>query len=132
MFIVQERVHADRVSRHETREEAVAAIEEMVRIGLAEPGEYNIREVDRRGKTVHVFGVTDSAARVTAQAPVLTQREREVLQLLAKGLSNADIAARLFVSQETVKVHIRHAITKLEAETRAEALETARKRSLIS
>jgi hypothetical protein len=38
MFIVQESIHADHVSRHETREEAIAAIEEMIREGLAERG----------------------------------------------------------------------------------------------
>lgn len=62
MFIVQESTHADRVSRHGTREEAIAAIEEMLREGLAEPGEFNIREIDDRGETVRVFGVPDAAA----------------------------------------------------------------------
>src|ERR671929_2320678 len=37
---------------------------------------------------------------------MLTQREREILQLLADGMSNADVAARLFISQETVKSHV--------------------------
>lgn len=62
MFIVQESTHADHVSRHGTREEAIAAIEEMLREGLAEPGEFNIREIDDRGETVSVFGVPDAAA----------------------------------------------------------------------
>jgi hypothetical protein len=57
MFIVQESIHADHVSRHETREEAIAAIEEMIREGLAERGDFNIREIDDAGKTVRVFGV---------------------------------------------------------------------------
>jgi hypothetical protein len=61
-FIVQESIHADWVSRHETREDAIAAIEEMIREGLAEPGEFNIREIDDAGKTVRVFSVPDSAA----------------------------------------------------------------------
>lgn len=61
-FIVQESIHADWVSRHETREEAIAAIEEMIREGLAQPGEFNIREIDDRGETVRVFGVPDTAA----------------------------------------------------------------------
>ena len=39
---------------------------------------------------------------------MLTGRERETLQLLADGMSNADVAARLFISQETVKSHVRH------------------------
>lgn len=60
-FIVQESIHADRVSRHETREEAIAAIQEMLRNGLAEPGEFNIREIDDGGQTVRVFGVPDAS-----------------------------------------------------------------------
>src|SRR6266480_6962373 len=39
---------------------------------------------------------------------MLTAREREILQLLADGMSNADVAAKLFISQETVKSHVRH------------------------
>lgn len=63
-FIVQESIHADSVSRHESREGAVAAIEEMLREGLATPGEFNVREVDDDGQTVRVFGVPDPAAKV--------------------------------------------------------------------
>jgi hypothetical protein len=63
VFVVQESIHADHVSRHETREEAVAAIEEMIRNGAAEPGEFNIRELDETGKTVRVLGVADESAR---------------------------------------------------------------------
>jgi hypothetical protein len=59
MFIVQEAVHADFVSSHETREEAVAAIEDLIQAGLAAPGEFNIREMDTSGRTVGVFGVHD-------------------------------------------------------------------------
>src|SRR5262249_3805660 len=42
----------------------------------------------------------------------LTQREREILQLLADGMSNADVAGRVFISQETVKSHARHLLLK--------------------
>ena len=58
--VVQESIHADRVSRHETRENAIAAIEEMIREGVAERGEFNIREIDASGKTVRVFSLPDS------------------------------------------------------------------------
>ncbi len=50
---------------------------------------------------------------------MLTGREREILQLLADGMSNQDVAAKLFISQETVKSHVRHILAKLEADTRA-------------
>ncbi len=59
-FIVQESVHADHVSRHATREEAVVAIEQMIRQALAEPDEFNIREIDSAGNTVRVFGAADA------------------------------------------------------------------------
>src|SRR5215213_7642755 len=49
------------------------------------------------------------------QNDMLTSREREILQLLADGMSNADVAGRLFISQETVKSHVRHILAKLEA-----------------
>ena len=55
----------------------------------------------------------------------LTAREREILQLLADGMSNADVAARLFISQETVKSHVRHILVKLEADTRTQAVAIA-------
>ncbi len=62
---------------------------------------------------------------------VLTQREREILQLLANGDSNADVAAKLFISQETVKSHVRHILAKLEADTRTHAVAIAIRESII-
>jgi hypothetical protein len=59
-FVVQESIHADHVSRHETLGEAVAAIEEMIRDGGAEHGEFNIREIDAAGKTLRVFSVPEA------------------------------------------------------------------------
>ena len=62
---------------------------------------------------------------------MLTGREREILQLLADGMSNADVAARLFISQETVKSHVRHILTKLEADTRTHAVAIALREAII-
>ncbi len=62
---------------------------------------------------------------------MLTPREREILQLLADGMSNADVAAKLFISQETVKSHVRHILTKLEADTRTHAVAIALRESII-
>ena len=62
---------------------------------------------------------------------MLTAREREILQLLADGMSNADVAAKLFISQETVKSHVRHILTKLEADTRTHAVAIALRDSII-
>jgi DNA-binding NarL/FixJ family response regulator len=62
---------------------------------------------------------------------MLTAREREILQLLADGMSNADVATKLFISQETVKSHVRHILTKLEADTRTHAVAIAIRDSVI-
>ena len=62
---------------------------------------------------------------------VLTPREREILQLLADGMSNADVAGQLFISQETVKSHVRHILTKLEADTRTQAVAIALRDAMI-
>jgi DNA-binding NarL/FixJ family response regulator len=62
---------------------------------------------------------------------MLTAREREILQLLADGMSNADVAGRLFISQETVKSHVRHILAKLEASTRTHAVATALRTAII-
>ena len=65
------------------------------------------------------------------QQEMLTSREREILQLLADGMSNADAAARLFISQETVKSHVRHILAKLEADTRTHAVAIALRDAMI-
>ena len=62
---------------------------------------------------------------------MLTTREREILQLLADGMSNADVAGRLFISQETVKSHVRHILAKLEADTRTHAVAIALREAII-
>lgn len=72
------------------------------------------------------------SAHTTDKLPSLTQREREVLRLLADGLSNEEIGRKLFISPETVRTHVRKAMAKLEADTRTQAVATALRQSLIS
>ena len=52
---------------------------------------------------------------------LLSEREREVLALLAEGLRNREIGERLFISESTVKTHVRHVLDKLQTRNRAEA-----------
>jgi DNA-binding NarL/FixJ family response regulator len=59
---------------------------------------------------------------VSAPFPMLTAREHEVLDLVAAGMSNAQIAARLFLSQKTVRNHVHAVLSKLQAADRAEAI----------
>jgi DNA-binding NarL/FixJ family response regulator len=62
----------------------------------------------------------------------LTQRERDVLRLLAEGLSNEEIGKQLFISGETVRTHIRKAMEKLDADTRTQAVAKALRQHLIA
>ncbi len=61
-----------------------------------------------------------------------TMREIEVLQLISDGLVNRDIGVRLFLSEETVKSHVRHLLAKLQARSRAHAVAIGFRRGLIS
>ena len=58
--------------------------------------------------------------------PELTEREREILDLVARGLTNAEIARRLFLSDKTVRNHVSNVFAKLHVAGRAEAVARAR------
>jgi len=73
-----------------------------------------------------------ATATIAKDLPALTQRERDVLRLLADGLSNEEIGKRLYISPETVRTHVRKAMEKLDADTRTQAVATALRQSLIT
>jgi len=72
--------------------------------------------------------VLDEARRTELQ---ITPRELEILGLVAEGLSNREIAARVFVSENTVKTHVSRVFDKLGARRRTEAVQIAKASRLI-
>jgi DNA-binding NarL/FixJ family response regulator len=79
-----------------------------------------------------VLAGTLAASSVGNKLPQLTQRERDVLRLLADGLANEEIGKRLFISAETVRTHVRKAMDKLDADTRTQAVARALRDHLIA
>jgi len=93
----------------------------------------------RRFEEVAARRSNGSTADVIPFAPPLreleqepTGREIEVLQLISDGLVNREIGVRLFLSEETVKSHVRHLLAKLQARSRAHAVAIGFRRGLIA
>ncbi|MEV4100706.1 AAA family ATPase [Nonomuraea sp. NPDC049649] len=86
----------------------------------AEPLRRALTELARRARLTS--GTTDGP---------LTAREREVLALVAEGHTNKEIAARLYIAQKTVSVHVSNILAKLGVSTRTQAAATARRHGLI-
>ena len=76
-------------------------------------------------RTVEPIALTSSPGIARPELRALTDREREVLELIARGLSNDDILAHLVVSLATVKTHVNRILTKLDLQSRAQAVVTA-------
>ena len=89
------------------------------------------REVVRAVRTVG-SGITLFAPASEQPSPLLSEREREVLDLIAAGSTNREIAARLFLSPHTVKEHTSAVYRKLQARNRAEAVQRAQRVGLLS
>ncbi|HYG58093.1 MAG TPA: LuxR C-terminal-related transcriptional regulator, partial [Symbiobacteriaceae bacterium] len=117
---------------------ASAALEEAVR--LAAPGEYRRAFLDEDPHVLQLLRRVRPAApafvdSLTPPAPqgtdLLTERELDVLRLVAEGLSNADIARRLFVTPGTAKWHVLNLMGKLGVSNRTQAVARARELNLL-
>ncbi len=100
----------------DAREEHLLA---AIRI-VADGGSLFAPSVSRR--LVERFAALDDAAAAPPDLDALTAREVEVLQLLARGRSNAEIAAELVVSEHTVKTHVTRVLSKLDLRDRIQAV----------
>lgn len=88
-----------------------------------------IREVHAGGGSVPPDVGRKLADRL--QQPALTSREIDVLQLIAKGLRNKEIAAALFISEETVQGHVKSILQKLKVHDRTEAVAVGIRRGIV-
>ncbi|WP_184712168.1 helix-turn-helix transcriptional regulator [Streptosporangium saharense] len=90
-------------------------------------------EIEALARRIGVSLTEEGARGGEAPTPVtpLTPREQEVLKLVARGLSNRDIAAELFISAKTVSVHVSNILGKLGVSTRGEAAAAAHRLALI-
>jgi len=109
------------------------SIEEVASAIRAVSGGQSLISPSMASKVLNEFALmikrTDNGQQVPA--PRLTAREMEVLRLVARGLNNRDIAKELFISENTVKNHIRNILEKLQLHSRMEAVVYAVREKLL-
>jgi LuxR family maltose regulon positive regulatory protein len=110
----------------------------LERLSQVDPSQEFVRKVLQAGQAGDAGGSPSGAKaggriRMSGQSsgPVLTQREIELLALLDEGLSNKEMAAKLYIATETVKTHLHNIYRKLDAGSRLGALKKARMLGLV-
>ena len=112
-----------------------AGADEIARAIAAVASGQMVLDTAAQQRVIESLGGQPSRARtptVRSLPDDLTEREAEVLGLIAEGLSNAEIAARLVVSQATVKTHVNHIFAKTGARDRAQAVAYAYRKGLAA
>ena len=118
----------------------VALAESRIATGTVSDGASLLAEARETATGLGVRPTLERIANLTeslsTDAPVpdrggLTEREVEVLRLLAAGRSNPEIAGALFISRGTARVHVSNILAKLEARSRTEAADIARRRGIV-
>ena len=109
---------------------------ESDRLGIIVDGEYETlreaRQLDTEADAILIAAPRPGPLESTRLVETLTSRETEVLELLAEGLSNKGIAARLGISDQTVKFHVASIGGKLGAANRTDTVRLAVRRGLIA
>ncbi len=97
----------------------------LAAIRTVHDGDAVVAPSSTRRLLAHVATVTPPPAQDDPRITSLTDREREILTLIARGLSNAELSAFLFLSETTVKTHVRHILAKLGVRDRVQAVVVA-------
>jgi DNA-binding NarL/FixJ family response regulator len=104
----------------------------LAAIRTVHAGEAVIAPASTRRLIEHVASLAPPPRPDRSRFEGLTDREREVLALMARGLSNSEIGQSLFVSEATVKTHVGHVLAKLGARDRVQAVVAAYEDGLVS
>jgi PAS domain S-box-containing protein len=115
------------------REEGDHSVVILSRDGTRHRVEISSVRLNSGGRIVGMFGlaVPRDPKRAHQESSPLTKRQHEVLVLLADGASTDAIAAQLFLSEQTVRNHVRHILRRLDCNSRLAAVAVARRRGLV-